>query len=96
MAPIVTWIVVAFVVAVGVLLFALVAGGRNGGTRGFVADLRAGLRRAKEDDGPGLLADTRRELTDAADAESASVAELFDIGEPQEVAYLGTGDHPRR
>ncbi len=95
MAPIVMWIAVAFVVATLVLLGVLVAGSRSGGVRAFLADLRTDPD--KEDDGgPGLLAATRRDMTEAADAESGSVEQLFDIGEPEQVGYLGTGDHPRR
>lgn len=95
MAPIVMWTVVALVAAVVVIVIGSVAGGRAGGMRQFLTDLRAGLRRDRdgdEDRAGGFLADARRDLVEAAEVESSSVDEIFTIGEPQQTAYLGTGD----
>ena len=94
MAPIVMWIVVALAAAVVVILVASVAGGRSGGMRQFLADLRAGLRRDRGpgEGGGGFLADARRDLADADEVETSSVEEIFTIGEPQQTAYLGTRD----
>ncbi len=95
MAPVLLWIVVALVSAAAVFVVASLAGGGSGGVRQFLADLRAGLRRGRDDGEGGVFADARKDLVEAAEAESSSVDEIFVIGEPQESAYLGTEDIAR-
>ena len=91
MAPVVSWIIVALVAAAATMLVASVAGGRSGGLRQFLADLRAGLRRDRSRPRGGMLGDVRRDLAEAADVERSSVDELFTFGPQEGSAYV----HPQ-
>ena len=91
MAPVALWIVVALVVAALVILVASVAGGRSGGSQGFVTDLRGGLRRDRGRAG-GFLADARKELGEVAEVEPGSVEEIFSLGEQPERGYVRPGE----
>ena len=94
MAPVALWIVVALVVAALVLLvagLASVAGGGSRGTQEVLTDVRAGLRRDRGRRG-GLLADARKDLVEAAEAEAGSVEEIFSLGEPVETDYVRPGE----
>lgn len=89
MAPIVTSVVVAMVTAVVVMAVAgTTRGVRRHGFRQFFADLRAGMSRAHEAEGVGLLADTRDELLGSTYVEDGGVDDLFAVGETPEHAYV--------
>jgi hypothetical protein len=93
MAP-VTWIVVAFVVAVLVLVIAGSVGSGGQGARQFFGDLRAGLSGGSgaERHRIGLLSETRRELHESAEATGGSVDDIFRLGEAPDHAYVETAE----
>ena len=87
MAPIVTWILVALVTAVVVILVAgTTSGAPRPGVRQFVRDLRDGSR-DRQVESVGLIRGTHRELVGAAEAEG-SVDDLFRLGQSAGPAYV--------
>ena len=88
MAPIATWILLALVTAVVVMLVAgTTSGVPRAGVGQFVRDLRDGVRHRGQVGTPGFVRTTRRELAEAADAEG-SVEDLFRIGQRPRSAYV--------
>lgn len=89
MAPI-TWIIVAFVTALVVMVLAAAASGT--GRRGigqFFTDLRSGLRREPDAGGIALVAGVRQELADMADDDDElGVADIFHVGTRPRSAYV--------
>jgi len=89
MAP-TTWIIVAFLTALVVMVLAATASGS--GRRGvgqFFTDLRAGLRREPDAGGISLIASARQELASADDDEDElGVADIFHVGAVPETAYV--------
>lgn len=90
MEPVVLWTLVALGTAVVVLVVAGAIDSSDGGLRGFVADLRAGLRRDPARERGSFLTEVRADLHDTQDEAETSVEELFSFGAPQGRAYLGT------
>lgn len=89
MAP-TTWIIVAFLTALVVMvLAALVSGTSRRGVGQFFADLRTGMRREPDAGGINLIANARQELADAAEDETElGVADIFHVGAVPDTAYV--------
>lgn len=87
MAPVITWTLVALVVAAVVMVLAALVGGRSGGLKEFLGDLRAGLRRKGRDAAEAAETATGAGRDALAD-ESGSVEEIFTVGQPQETDYV--------
>lgn len=88
MAHIVTPIVLALVVAVVVIVVAMTSpGSHRRNVRQVLQDVRDGFRSPVRAISVGILAGTRRELVEAAEAEG-TVDDLFTIGEVSGPAYV--------
>ena len=86
-----SWIIVAFVTALAVLVIAGAASGPSRrGVRQFVGDVRAGLRREPDAGTIGLLAGARQDLATIAEEEDddGGVADIFRVGAVPEKAYV--------
>ena len=89
MAP-TTWIIVAFVTALVVMVLAATVSGTNRrGVGQFFSDVRTGLRREPDAGGISLVASARQELADAADDDDdLGVDDIFHVGAVPDSAYV--------
>lgn len=89
MAP-TTWIIVAFLTALVVMVLAAVASGTSRrGVGQFFTDLRTGLRKEPDAGVISLLASARQELAEAAaDEDDLGVADIFRVGAVPTTAYV--------
>lgn len=90
MAPVLVWTLVSLVVAVIVVAVASSSpGAGRAGSGHFGRDLRSAFRKDPETGTRvGVIAQTRREMVEAADVETSSVEDIFSVGRTDGPDYV--------